>query len=134
MAEKPLLDDLAKARPIEHANEASRVLAQMDHVDAPAGIEDVVLRVDVADMVAVGVVDARLVRRDAPERDLTHDGLPGSDIDAPLPAGLRLLPARAGDAWRAQRAREAGPDSGPMAEKMGDRRSGRPSWEGGRVG
>ena len=60
----------------------------MDHIDTGIRIEDVVPRVDVADMVALGVVDAGLVGSDALERDLTHVSLPDCGHRRPLPAGL----------------------------------------------
>jgi len=59
--------DLTNAGAVTHRRPAPWVVLEQDEVDPLAGVEDVVVGVDVADVVAVGVVDAGFVRADALE-------------------------------------------------------------------
>ena len=90
-----------------HAAPPRGILVKVDDVQHGALAKHVGLAVQVTDIFVIGE-DARLVFGDALKRDLTHDCLPGSGYRRPA----------AGRATRgAKRAREAGPDSRPTAEK-----------------
>ena len=67
----------ADASAFVHRHGPSRILVEVQDEDMPTGVEDVGVTEEIADMVAVGIVDAGLVRAHPPEGDLTaHGSLP----------------------------------------------------------
>ena len=79
MGREQVFGDLANPVALVHPSKPPGVFKEVDHVENLAGGKDVVLAVDVADMLAVGVIDAGFGRGDSLE-----GGAPGELVPVQL--------------------------------------------------